>query len=143
MKFFLTIAGLLALSIVCWFWWWSTSPTAAFKRHFDSWPSSSISDIHREGYTGLASSSEYLIFRGKPEDIKSIINRRSFQQVEPVRALLKGSEFLDADTWKNEISRAEKKGISAAHLFETGPGGVYYVLITDATMSRAYYHYAK
>lgn len=121
--------------------WWSRAPSAAFKRHFDMWPTGTVREIVRGGYTALASSDEFLVFFASPSDIERIIQNRKF---EFVGSTPRKSKYLDRAAWETEVRQAAKRGVPAERLYETGiEGAVYYVLITNADSTKVFYHYVK
>ena len=139
--YFAVVVVTLAFSAWMLLRWWSRDPSAAFKRHFHMWPPVTVREIVRGGSTALASGDEYLVFSGTPNDIKQIIHNRKF---EYVGVAPQNSKYLDRAAWRGEVHQAERRGVSAERLYETGiEGAVYYVLITNADSTKVFYHYVK
>jgi len=121
------------------------SPTAAFQRHFGNQPNS-VSKITRAGYAGLAGADETLTFRIEPRDLDELILSKRFSPIAPSTATRQSGTLPDADMWSRYRAEAASMKIEPSHHYvhyHPQHGSTHYVLITDASRTRVYYHYFK
>jgi len=128
--------------------WWSHLPKPSFKRHFGSPIPKSVVITDKWGYTALAGSSEYIIFKIAPGDLEHIIASRGLKPME-----LMGSEagfvgtncMIDVSQLKRDIEIAQTHGVIPCKAFIDGKwdGLVYYLLLVGTNGTSVLWHYFK
>lgn len=128
--------------------WWAHQPRASFRRHFGSPIPHSVSIRSKWGCTGLAGSSEFIVFSISTNDLDVLIARHNLKPVSLTgqSAGRDGTNVLiDMGSLSNDIATARQYGITPVKgMIESKfDGMVYYLLLIDDTGTNAMYHYSK
>jgi len=128
--------------------WWEHLPKPSFKRHFGSPIPKSVKITEKWGCTGLAGSSEYIVFTIAPDDLEHIITSRGLKPMEltgPEAGFVGTNQMIYVSQLNDDIKIAREHGVIPCKAFIDGKwdGMVYYLLLVDTNGTTAVYHYSK
>lgn len=128
--------------------WWGHLPKPSFRRHFGSPIPKSVVITDKWGCTGLAGSSEYIVFTIAADDLKRLVASRGLKPMNlmgPEAGFIGTNRMIDTSDLEGDKEIARAHGVTPCKAFIDGKwdGLVYYLLLVDTNGTRVVWHYSK
>lgn len=128
--------------------WWGQLPKPSFSRHFGSPIPRSVAITSKWGCTGLAGSSEFIVFSIAPADLEKIISARNMKPIElsgDKAGFYGTNQMVYATLLEEDMAIARTKAINPVRAFANSQyeGMVYNLILVDTNGMNVLYHYFK